>query len=259
VTPQAYIASGQGVKSFPEGNVKTMLRNTIYTSFNDPDLAERAAGALLDHGVSPDDISLIQSTKKISPSAEDVMPHQVPPPIYVVPNIGGMTTGLSPQGIAPMIAIDADDETVQYAHDPIRQLEDEAKHGISTTTPEDAEVGALKGGAWGAGLGAAAILATMFVPGIGVVLGGGALASAIGAFLASAGAGAVVGGVTGYLKDQGVESKVAEIYNNAVIAGGAVLALTLPSGEVDEAAAWTILDKYAAQNVTSYSGRPYLG
>ena len=47
-------------------------------------------------------------------------------------------------------------------------------------------------------------IAALFVPGVGWVLGGGALASAIVGAAAATAAGAAAGGVYGYLKDQGL-------------------------------------------------------
>ena len=70
-----------------------------------------------------------------------------------------------------------------------------AKHGISTTTPEDAGEGAVKGTGIGLGVGILASLAALTVPGVGLVLGGGALAAALGATALTAGAGAIAGGV----------------------------------------------------------------
>lgn len=127
-----------------------------------------------------------------------------------------------------------------------------AKHGISTTTPEDAGQGAVKGTEIGLGLGILAGVASLLVPGVGLVLGGGALASAIGAAALTAGAGAIAGGVTGYLKEQGVPGEAAQRYQGTVENGGAVLNVSLPSGDVDQATAEAVLSKYNAADVHSY-------
>jgi CBS domain-containing protein len=89
-------------------------------------------------------------------------------------------------------------------------IAEDAKKGLSTTTPEDAATGAVAGAGVGVGVGVLAGLASIFVPGFGLVAGGGALATAIAGAAATAGAGAVAGGVTGYLKDLGVEGDVPE-------------------------------------------------
>ena len=127
-----------------------------------------------------------------------------------------------------------------------------AKHGISTTTPEDAGEGAVKGTGIGLGVGILASLAALTIPGIGLVLGGGALAAALGATALTAGAGAIAGGATGYLKDQGVPHDAAERYHGTVAGGGAVLSINLPSGDVDQATAESVLSKYGAADMNAY-------
>lgn len=127
-----------------------------------------------------------------------------------------------------------------------------AKHGISTTTPEDAGEGAVKGTGIGLGVGILASLAALTIPGIGLVLGGGALAAALGATALTAGAGAIAGGATGYLKDQGVPHEAAERYHGTVSGGGAVLSVNVPSGDVDQATAESVLSKYGAADVNAY-------
>ena len=126
----------------------------------------------------------------------------------------------------------------------LMDAEDEAKFGISTTTVGDAEIGAFKGAGWGLGLGAVAALAVLFIPGFGLVIGGGALEIALGATAGATAAGAVAGAVTGYLKDQGFEDSDAQKYMDIVSGGGAILSLALPSGKVYEPQAWEIISKY---------------
>ena len=136
--------------------------------------------------------------------------------------------------------------------DTPKDIESAAKNGISTTTPGDAAAGAAKGAGIGLGLGVLAGLAALAIPGVGFVIGSGALASAIGLAVGTTAAGAVAGGVTGYFKDQGVSDTVAEHYSNTVEAGGAVLAVTVPSNNVDVATAQGLLEKYGASNVSNF-------
>ncbi len=143
------------------------------------------------------------------------------------------------------------DSAVSHAHDP-EAVDNAAKHGISTTTPEDAGEGAVKGTGIGLGVGILASIAALAVPGFGLVLGGGALAAALGATALTAGAGAIAGGATGYLKDQGVPADAAERYHGVVTAGGAVLSVAIPSGDVDQATASAVLSKYGASDVNAY-------
>ncbi len=158
--------------------------------------------------------------------------------------VGAYDTGTR-SDLDPM---DADDRTVDAHSD----TDMSAKHGISTTTPEDAGQGAVKGTGIGLGVGILASLAALAVPGVGLVLGGGALAAALGATAATAAAGAVAGGVTGYLKEQGVPGHAAERYHGAIEHGGAVLSINLPSGKVDQATAEQVLSKYGAADVGAY-------
>lgn len=143
------------------------------------------------------------------------------------------------------------DSAASHAHDP-EAVDNAAKHGISITTPEDAGEGAVKGTGIGLGVGILASIAALAVPGVGIVLGAGALASALGLTALSAGAGAIAGGATGYLKDQGVPADAAERYHGAVTAGGAVLSVAIPSGDVDQATASAVLSKYGASDVNAY-------
>jgi hypothetical protein len=125
-----------------------------------------------------------------------------------------------------------------------------AKHGLTTTTGADAAMGAAKGLSFGMGLGILGAIAAMFVPGVGLVVGGGALATLIAG---TAAAGAATGGVVGYLKDQGMGEEVAAAYHAKVAAGGAILALQVPTGDISEMEAESLLLKYGASGVfTSY-------
>ncbi|MCC6728473.1 MAG: hypothetical protein IT208_03955 [Chthonomonadales bacterium] len=199
------------------------MSDTLYAQFADPSLAERAAGALLDYGVRKGDLSLL--TGAAAPG---------PRPHFVTER--GVTVAADATGYG-----DAEGD-----------LEAAAKGGITTTTPGDAASGAAKGAGIGLGVGVIAALAAIAVPGFGLVAGGGALATAIGAAAGTTAAGAVAGGAYGYLKDQGVPDRVAEDYNAALEQGGALLAVTLPSGDVDRPTAEGVLAKYGAGAVSTY-------
>ncbi|MBI3929000.1 MAG: hypothetical protein HY319_25885 [Armatimonadetes bacterium] len=179
-----------------------MNMNTIYASFSDVHMAERAAGALLDHGLANEDLSLIRK----EPNADDSEKHE--------------------------------------AH---------AKKGVTTTTGGDAGKGAAKGGGVGAVLGALGALAALTIPGFGLVLGGGALATAIAAALGTAAGGAVAGAAYGYMKDQGVPEDVARKYEDTVKHGGAVLAINLSDDStIERPEIESILSKYNAENTNAY-------
>ncbi len=220
------------------------MSHTLYATFARPEDAEKAAGALLDHGARAEDLSVVREPGE------------------------GFTAVTEPKATASNVAIAANEDVTVvpaptgsvYRTETARtsDIEDVAEHGITTTTAGDAGAGAIQGTIIGVGLGAVVAIASLIVPGVGFVLGAGALASAIGGIAATAGAGAAAGAIVGYLKDMGVDDQVASEYGQTVESGGAVLAVNVPSGELDEAVAEAILGKYAATNVNRYAARGYV-
>jgi uncharacterized membrane protein len=167
----------------------------IYASFSDYKMAERAVGALLDHGLEKEHVSLVARN-----------------------------------------------------HDG-KDHEQHAESGITTTTAKDAAAGAAKGAGVGLVAGALGALASLLIPGFGLVTGGGALATALGAAAGTTAAGAAAGGVVGALQDQGVDAEVARNYDKELENGGALVQLVVPSGKLTEAQARETLAKYNANNV----------
>ncbi len=250
-------------------------------------MAEKAAGALLDFGVRQEDLSVV-ANDQYGQTRESYTTQTTDPNItgatgaygtegtaagydttgsvagrnvavYDNPGSGLGTAGVGMTGLgtgfgaAPvagdMNPLDQGGPDTAAAHGDV---ETAAKHGISTTTPEDAGEGAVKGTGIGLGVGILASLAALTIPGVGLVLGGGALAAALGATALTAGAGAIAGGATGYLKEQGIPAEAADRYHTAVTGGGAVLSLNIPSGKVDQATATEVLSKYGAADVNAY-------
>jgi|SRR5579862_1138353 len=199
------------------------MGTTIYASFTDARLAEKAVGALLDNHVRAEDVSVITGLEGDHFHTE-----------FAQGNTAVTTRGAEAEGSG-------------------EDIESAAKAGISTTTGADAGAGAVKGLGWGAGLGILAGIASLVVPGFGIVLGAGALATAIGGAVATAGAGAVAGAVTGYLKDQGMDEQVAADYERDLANGGAWVAVTNASNKVDDATIREILQKYGATGSNLYS------
>ncbi|MDQ6767594.1 MAG: hypothetical protein M3Z41_07270 [Candidatus Eremiobacteraeota bacterium] len=157
--------------------------------------------------------------------------------------------GLRKEDLSVVVAPTAHDE-----HS--KDVERTAKAGVTTTTGRDAAAGAAKGAGIGAAVGAVALIASLFIPGLGLVTGAGALATALAALVGTTAAGAAVGAIAGYLKDQGVPADVATRYEDAVRHGGAIIAIALPSGTMDRPIAEEILLKYDASDVNSYSPQP---
>ncbi len=238
------------------------MAQTLYASFNDASLAEKAAGALLDFGVRNEDISLVSRERNgattvngdTTVSSSDSYNTDTSRHDYVQHSATVAereTTGAINRDFD---TTDRDSNTIVINHGTGEgdKTELAAKQGLSTTTPGDAAAGAAKGAGIGLGIGALAALASLVIPGFGLVVGGGALATAIAGAAGATAAGAVAGGVHGYLKDQGVPDEVAEDYNRSVQNGGAILSINVPSGNVDEATTREILGKYHASNVNTY-------
>lgn len=124
------------------------------------------------------------------------------------------------------------------------QVENEASEGFTVTSPGDATAGALKGGAAGLALGVLAGAVALTVPGLGPILAAGPLAAAFGATLITTAAGAIGGGVIGYLVDQGVPETAAAAYHDALTRGD--ILVTVRSEHLVASEAELLMDKYGA-------------
>ncbi len=246
------------------------MANSLYASFPEKSLAEKAAGALLDHGVRSEDISLVWKgsddntavTHTIGRASSAYAATPTEPVVIedreVVAGSGGYTREVRSDVTATSGAYQVDPTVVENRehYDTAKEARDtdlSAKQGISTTTGADAGVGAMAGTAIGAGVGLAAALAALFIPGVGIVVGGGALAVALGGVAATAGAGAAAGAVTGYLKDMGVDEQVATRYDTAIQGGGAMIQIATPSGGLTEEEIRSVLYKYGANDVQAFA------
>ena len=134
-----------------------------------------------------------------------------------------------------------------YEKKDVKNVHAEVKHGITTTTADDAAVGAAKGAGIGLGVGALAAVASLFIPGFGLVTGGGALATAAASLVGTMVGGAIAGGVGGFLEDQGVDKVVAVDAERAVKNGHAVVIVGAPSGKLSELEITEVLNKYAGE------------
>jgi hypothetical protein len=180
--------------------------STLFASFDTLDQAQKAVGALLDHGAKPEDISLVANE---------------PIDSWRAPKAATETSA----------------------------AESEAKKSITTTTAGDAVIGAEKGALIGVGVGIIAAIAALAVPGVGLVVGGGALAAAIAAAAGTTAAGAVAGGITGYLEDQGMGPETITRYSTVFERGGTILGIGVPSGRLLPEYAEQLLAKYGAADV----------
>jgi hypothetical protein len=281
------------------------MPQTLYASFADISLAEKAAGALLDNGVRAEDISLIANHSGQDADKSGFAAHSAtleeratrsarPLPMDDEATFTSGHSGVQERrslgneiaeggdrfGARVSSALGATNVAANYeaaadarasgergytaavgGADNLETNSDEgdvtktdlsAKHGISTTTPGDAWAGAAKGAGIGLGVGVLAALASLAIPGFGIIAGGGALATAIAGAAGTTVGGAVAGGAFGYLKDQGVPEEAAERLNRVYQGGGAVIAVTVPSNGVDQISVESILNKYQAENVSTY-------
>lgn len=150
--------------------------------------------------------------------------------------------GVRPEDLSILVK----DGTVRTDERPMdaNDVRTAAETGISTTTAGDATSGAVKGVGIGLGVGVLAALAAVMVPGFGMVLGGGALATALGGVAGAGAAGAVAGAVTGYLKDQGIDDASVEQISKTIESGGALVSVSTPSGEVTTGDIEAVFQKY---------------
>jgi hypothetical protein len=224
-----------------------MATETIYALFRTVADAERAIGALMDHGVERDNIGVIarqtaeqdeeirvrtgyvRSSTPIDDTLDEPVAAYTPRP-----------TTMPPAAISGTVVPTSDNDTPQ-------SVETAGKEGITTTTGADAGAGAAIGTGIGlvAGLLASAIALT--VPGVGIVLAAGAVTSAIGATVAATAAGAIAGGVAGYLRDMGMNEAAASSYADRVSQGDYLIAVTVDTSDYDDVR--RILYKYNAVGV----------
>ncbi|HLL91069.1 MAG TPA: YsnF/AvaK domain-containing protein, partial [Tepidisphaeraceae bacterium] len=102
------------------------------------------------------------------------------------------------------------------------------------TTGEGAAIGAGTGAAIGAAAGGALwALASLTIPGLGPALGVGPLAANL---IGGAGIGAVTGGLTGALINNGVPEEDAQLYTEGVRRGGTLLTVRADDARADQAA-----------------------
>jgi len=178
---------------------------TLYASFADPVNAEIAAAALLEIGVSEDDLTVVANRHyhwSVVSSRDGTR---------FAGRLGGETRGSSADHSQPAMT-----ETVQTPH-------------IEFARP-----------------------ATLCVPGVGNVLGSGLLSQDIAMRMAVSGADKDRRGVSTYLADEGIPLPTAEKLSDIVLSGGAILAVTLPSNNVDGPTGQALVELHGGANTTCY-------
>ena len=129
-------------------------------------------------------------------------------------------------------------------------VENAADHSFTPTSAGDVVSGAVKGGAVGLAVGVLAGAALLVVPGVGPILAAGPLMAALGASAVATAAGATVGGVVGYLVDQGVPEEAASLYSSAIERGDILVAVR--SIDISTNDAMLALRKYGATEINSH-------
>ncbi len=211
-----------------------MADQRIYALFQDVADAERAIGALQDRGITRDHIAVIARR-----AAEQDETARVRTGYARLSDTQGLDQGEPetayaerPRTIDPVV-LPATAMPLTTA-DTVSNVETVGKEGLTTTTPQDAAAGAAVGS--GVGLVAGILLgaAALAIPGVGLVLAGGALATAMGAAAATAAAGAVAGGVAGYLRDMGMPEQAAQQVADRLHEGDYLLSIVSDSARYDD-------------------------
>ncbi|MGI4788473.1 MAG: hypothetical protein ACRYFS_06430 [Janthinobacterium lividum] len=220
-----------------------MALQTIYALFQNVADAERAIGALRDHGVPAENIGV--ANRQAAEQDETARVRDG----YTRLTEDGTTSAATyaPQaGTAPAAAI-ASTITPRSAVDTPENVDSTGKLGLTTTTPQDAAAGAAVGSGVGLLAGILAAAAAITIPGVGLVLGGGILAGAFGVAAATTAAGAAVGGVTGYLRDMGMPEQAAANVSDRLREGDYLLTASVDPTRYDEIK--QVLLKYNAAGV----------
>lgn len=224
-----------------------MANQRIFALFQDVLDAERAIGALEDHGIPREAIGVASRRPAEQPEAGRVQDSYVrlsdqegaaegEPQAAYVPAPGALPPAALAQTVTPESRVDTP-----------ANVEAVGKDGITTTTPQDAAVGASYGGAVGLVGGLLLAAAAITIPGFGLILGGGALAAAFGAAVGTTAAGAVAGGVVGYLRDMGMPEQAAASFADRIHEGDYLLTVNADSDRYDELK--QLLLKYNAAGV----------
>jgi len=149
---------------------------------------------------------------------------------------------------------------VEEAETEIAEHESNASHEAEQHTTlifgGGVETGAVRGAKWGIGIGAVAALATILIPGVGLVIGAGSLAAAIGTVSIGAGAGALAGVVSDHYSQEGLEEADGKRIEAIIADGGAMISVALPSGNVDVATAFKIFGQHGGQPIAQLDRVP---
>jgi uncharacterized membrane protein len=121
----------------------------------------------------------------------------------------------------------------------------EGDWGDADTHVAEAGKDTLKGAVVGGGVGALLGIAALAIPGVGPLAAAGAIAASAvpEAAAIGAGVGALTGGLTGLLKDHGVDEDDAKYYEERIHAGGVFLSVNAQEAGMASDELWDILHR----------------
>jgi len=224
-----------------------MADQRIYALFQDVADAERAIGALHDHGVPRDHIGVLARRAGEQDEAGRIRSDFTRVSDSQGAGLGDPNVAYEAQPGALPAASSLDAARPASTADTPLNVETVGKEGITTTTPQDAAAGAAVGTGVGLVAGLLAAAAALAIPGVGFVLAGGALAAALGGAAATAAAGAVAGGAVGYLRDMGMPEHAAQRVADRLHEGDYLLSVVADAAQYDDLK--TLLIKYNAVGV----------
>lgn len=227
----------------------------LYATFTDPSDAKKAAGALMDYGVTEEDLTI---TSKHVPGMHPIDNGVETVQISTMTQSESLTSNLDNNdgshnanriALAKEYSQMIDNTQADIGYQEADKAERLAKWGISTTTKRDAVAGAIKGSKLGVvfGLVAGFIFAlplheTGPIGAMGVTIV--VEVSIIGLFV-----GVIIGFTIGYLKDQGAISKAVTQPVGHLAGHPVLLALNVSSGHLGETEARRIITKYHATSI----------
>lgn len=215
--------------------------STLYATFQRAADAEKAAGALIDHGASRSDLTITSKqasrTRSRHTSADETAVQ------------AGENEGWAPRTLPALASAqqlqDREDIRADQGYREADQAERSAKRGISFTTINDALAGAVMGGFVGACCGIVICLVSMS-PKEWSMLMAPALTLAVVVALA---AGIIIGAVVGMLKDLGFFGKGAASSTRQATGHPVLLAVDVSSGRTLEGDARRLVTKYHAASI----------
>jgi hypothetical protein len=218
--------------------------STLNATFEYAADAKKAAGALFDYGIPQKDLTITSKYECASHLYNKEIETDVS---------RGENEGWPARRAAAMVMgkrqKEAEEKEADTGYREADEAERYAKSGISITTPGDAFAGALKGAAIGLCIGTLAGFLWLMPGHIGSVRAGAAFAFVMGVAAFGLVAGAILGTVVGYLKDQGIPRNTDKLPPLKISVRPVLLAVNLSSSDIGETEAKKLVSKYNAISI----------